>query len=557
MKKLFTLFLGLLAFSLFSQTPNFAWAKQFGGPNNEKPAAMVTDASGNVYITGDFTGTTDFDPGPGTFNMSTVGNDDIFVCKLDASGNLVWAKRMGGTNDDVPKSIALDASGNVYTTGLFYSIDGDFDPGPGTFTLSGSNGFYSDAFISKLDALGNFVWAGQFSGTNTEYANDITIDASGNIFLTGAFSGTVDFDPGVSTSTLTASASAAFITKLSASGNFIWAKQFDTNSGRGNCITTDASGNIYSAGHFVSTTDFDPGVGSYNLSCLGITDIYISKLDAAGNFVWAKQMGGSGYDDAVDIKIDPSGNVGLVGNFEGTADLDPGAATLNFTSAGSDDFFISKLNSAGNLMWAHVFGGPSSDKGASLAISAGGDFYTTGNFQSSAIDMDPGAGTFNLSTGGTFISRLDASGNFGWAGAVGGAGNAITLDASGNIYVSGYFSGGVADFDPGTGTANLTATADDAFILKLTSSLSAISESHSNDNSVQLYPNPTSGSFNVLQNATDANHIEIYNSIGSLIYSAEVKESNISIDLTGNSTGIYFVKVTTEQGSVTKKLLKN
>ncbi len=249
--------------------------------------SIVIDAFGNVYTTGSFESIVDFDPGTGTFNLTSTGNSDIFISKLDQSGNFIWAKIIGGTDADFGYSIAVDASGNVFTTGNF-NITVDFDPGPGTFNLT-SAGNSNDIFISKLDAAGNFVWAKAMGGWNFDWSYSIAVDASGNVFTTGSFEG---------------------------------------------------------------TADFDPGPGTFNLTSAGIQDIFISKLDANGNLVWAKVMGGTQNDQSISIALDASGNAFTTGYFNGTADFDPGAGTFNLTSAGNSDIFIIKLGNitaAGNI----------------------------------------------------------------------------------------------------------------------------------------------------------------------------------------------------------------
>jgi len=141
------------------------WAKSMGGTNLEESVSIAVDDSGNIYTTGYFQGTTDFDPGLGTFNLTSAGVQDIFISKLDASGNFVWAKSIGEISTDIGYSIAIDVSGNVYTAGYFYGT-ADFDPGAGTFNLTSAGG--QDIFISKLDASGNFVWAKSMGGISTE-----------------------------------------------------------------------------------------------------------------------------------------------------------------------------------------------------------------------------------------------------------------------------------------------------------------------------------------------------------------------------------------------------
>src|SRR3990172_3536641 len=180
----------LFCFIANAQTPTFTWAKGMGGPGFDISYSMKIDASGNVYTTGLFVGTSDFDPGVGTFNM-TDASGGIFVSKLDASGNFVWAKQMGGTGSENGYSLYLDVTGNVYITGRFGGT-ADFDPGVGTFNLTSAGA--DDIFICKLDVSGNFVWAKRLGGTGTDYGNAITLDGSGNVLTTGYFQSTVDFD---------------------------------------------------------------------------------------------------------------------------------------------------------------------------------------------------------------------------------------------------------------------------------------------------------------------------------------------------------------------------
>ena len=281
MKKI-TLLLFIITSSVsFAQGTKLEWAKSMGGTSgtsSESAYSIAIDASGNVYTTGHFEGTVDFDPGAGVSNLtSAAGYQDIFISKLDANGNFVWAKRMGGTSYDIAYSIAIDAAGNVYTTGHFFET-ADFDPGAGVSNLTSAGSW--DIFISKLDANGNFVWAKRMGGTSPDEANSIAIDASGNAYTTGFFNETVDFDPGAGVSNLTSAGEAdIFISKLDANGNFVWAKRMGgTSVDKATSIAIDAAGNVYTTGYFYGTVDFDPGAGVSNLTSAGQVDIFISKL---------------------------------------------------------------------------------------------------------------------------------------------------------------------------------------------------------------------------------------------------------------------------------------
>jgi hypothetical protein len=483
------IFLLLTNLSINAQA-NFDWAKKVGGISSDYGSSVAVDASGNVYTTGGFQGTVDFDPGPGTFTLASAGGFDIFISKLDATGNFVWAKSIGGNLSDFGSSITVDASGNIYTTGYFQGTV-DFDPSLSTFTLvsAGSN----DIFISKLDASGNFVWAKRIGDTSSDIGNSITVDASGNVYTTGGFQGTVDFDPGPGTFTLvSAGSSDIFISKLDATGNFVWAKKMGgTSSETGSSIAVDASGNVYTTGIFQGTVDFDSGAGTFALVSAGADDIFISKLDINGDFVWAKKVGGTSLDIVSSIAIDVSGNVYTTGYFQGTVDFDPGVGTFTLASAGAEDNFISKLDINGNFVWAKKVGGTSYDNGGSIAIDGLGNVYTTGAFNGT-VDFDPSLGTYTLASVGSndiFISKLDGAGNFIWAKTMGGSGGdeaySITIDASYNIYTTGTFQTTV-DFDPGAGNFSLSSAGSvDVFIHKMSQCVAPLAPTNTTSSSNQ------------------------------------------------------------------------
>ena len=460
---------------------DFLLAKSMGGTNYDRGNAIAIDSSGNVYITGEFSGTVDFDPGAGTFNLISAGsNDDIFVSKLDSNCNFVWAKRMGGWSDDEGYSIAVDSSGNVYTTGVHEGNNADFDPGAGTYILNGAGG--ADIFVSKLDSNGDFVWAKSMGGGNGDKGNAIVVDSSRNVYTTGYFRNTADFDPGTGIFNLTTPGNTSdpdiFVSKLDSNGDFVWAKSmggsgnYYGDSDEGCSIAVDSNSNIYSTGFFVGTADFDPSTGIFNLISEEGLDIFVSKLNSNGEFIWAKSMGGAGsYDEGRDIALDSHRNVYTTGYFRATGDFDPGVGTFNLASAGLGDIFVSKLDTNGNFVWARNMGGTDGDEGKSLAVDSSGTVYTTGYFNGTA-DFDPGAGSFNLTSAGIFVSKLDSNGDFIGAKGMGGisyydVGYSIILDSSDNVYTTGSFWG-TADFDPGAGIFNLTSTGNsDVFVSKL------------------------------------------------------------------------------------------
>jgi hypothetical protein len=445
MKKIYLISFFLYSgISLRAQQTTFEWAKSIGGYYGLATGVDVAvDNSNNVYTTGTFEGKVNFDPGSGVFNLTTSGYgvQDIFICKYNNTGNLIWAGQIAGTGTQYVTALAVDGSGNIYVTGFFYSAD--FDPGPSVFTLTSVGGF--DTFILKLDNSGNFTWARQignnFSGN--EYAYSIAVDGTGNVYTTGQFQGTSDFDPGTGIFTLATGGSRdIFVSKLDSSGNFVWAKQFAGNNiNVGNSIVVDASGNVYTAGYFKDSVDFDPGSAALIFVSHGQEDIFVSKLDASGNLVWARQMGGGVQDIATSIALDASGNVYTTGYYWTTADFDPGPGIYNLTSSANSDIFISKLDASGNFAWAKSQGGTGYDRAYSIAVDSFGTVYTTGYFFGTG-DFDPGGGTVNLTSFNysydIFVSKLFSNGSLAWVKQLGGAkqeeGNSIAVDGSGNVF---------------------------------------------------------------------------------------------------------------------------
>ncbi|MBU1226332.1 MAG: thrombospondin type 3 repeat-containing protein [Actinobacteria bacterium] len=320
-----------------------SWARQLGGSGNDFATGVAVDSSGNTHVTGSFQVTADFDPGAGTANLTSFGQTDVFLVKLDNTGGFSWVKQFGGTDWDYSEQVAVNASGAIAITGLFWGT-ADFDPGAGTANLTSAG--ISDGFIVRLSASGDLAWAGRFgSAAGRDEAAGVAVDTAGITHATGHYSGTIDADPGAATTNLTSNGGDdAFLVKIGATGNLVWARTLGGNStDYGIGLAVDATGTSYVTGLFYGTADFDPGAGTANLTSHGTADVFAAHFDASGNLIWARGWGGTASDIGYGIDAAASGFSTVTGRFAGTADLDPGPGTLEATSAGGDDAFVSHL----------------------------------------------------------------------------------------------------------------------------------------------------------------------------------------------------------------------
>lgn len=436
------------------------WINQYRNNDFNTDNQLAIDEEGNVYSILTFYNTTDLDPGANTLNFTTNGYRDIAITKVNKSGDLVWAKRFGGSSDDYGLSITLDTFGNIYTAGFIYSASVEFETGNPNSVITNSGN--SEAFVLKLNKDGNFKWVRSFSGNSHEEVRTVKTDKKGNVITSGVFYSTADFDPGMNSFPLTSYGDYdIFISKLDSSGSFVWAKQLGgTNYEYPVDMALDPEGNILTTGYFYRTTDFDPGANSFNLtSNATYYNSFVSKLDQNGDFLWAKMITSDYYNYSRSIDADAKGNViysitGFGNN--GYIDLDPGAGEFKLSTQ-SEDVILSKLSSSGDFIWAKSFGGMDNESAASVTVDQFGNIYSTGYFYSSPIDFDPDTtkSARHIRKGGTnaFIHKLDSAGNFVWGRQIGDPGSAegqsIKIEKNDELYVSGYIGGERVDINPG------------------------------------------------------------------------------------------------------------
>lgn len=474
-RKVFTLC--ALLMSTFGITQNLDYVYQQGADASDITSVTTFDSEGNQYIAGNFSGTVDFDPGVDDFELTSNGGTDVFILKLDAAQNFVWAFSFGGVNSDIVAAIALDADDNIHLTGQF-SGTVDFDPGVGDFSLTWGNG---SAYVAKYNSDGEFSWAVNFSSGGGVTGRGIGVDELGNVYSTGNFSETADFDPGVGSAPLTnlgTFTGDTYVSKLNSDGEFVWVKGFHTHGdSRPFDMAVNAAGDSHITGSFTFICDFDPNGGVVNRTTpsTSIGKSFIVKLNSDGELVWVNDFGDNvNTSSGSGVAIDETGNIYATGSFGGTVDFDLGVDIDNHTSNGLGDIYVVKMDGDGNWIWATSNGGTQNDSGIKIDTDELGNVYTAGYFNLD-VDFDPGVETFNLtSVGGIdfFAQKLSDAGEFEWAVAMGGSetdfANNVYVTGDNEVHVVGYFAETV-DFDPSETELNLTsAGSNDGFFLKLT-----------------------------------------------------------------------------------------
>lgn len=443
------------------------------GTGSSQARSVAVDAAGNTHLAGVFSGVTDFDPAhthAGDADIVTArGANDIFVAKYAPDNTLIWVRRMGGdaAGNDIGEKLEIDGAGNVYVTGRFLDT-ADF--GPITLTSAGD----SDGFVAKLSAAGAVQWAKRWgTAAEQDYGKGIDIDAAGNVLVLG-----VRFDDGHD------------VFKFSSTGAVVWSCYVDTNKGLTPDLTADAAGNVYVAGYFNGTVDFDPGASTRYVSSGQSYAGFVLKLTSAGKFGWVSPFVSQrvnsttyGWSAANCVTLDASGNVIVGGYYGSLVDFNPGSGTTTLPTAGGA--FVAKLNASGSLVWARALSQSQSTDIVfmyGLATDAAGNVYATGSF-TGTVDLDPGAGSYSrrsvrnaadtADSSDLYAVKLTAAGNFAWAETFGGTGSDIGWDIavgpSGTVYLAGSYQDTV-DFDPDpVGTFYLTApgTKSNLFLVKL------------------------------------------------------------------------------------------
>ena len=442
-------------------------ALAYGSTAFEEGKDVTIGPDGDIYMTGTFSGTTDF----GGIVRNTFGNKDIYIAKFDGdTGAPLWVTQAGGLADEDPKDIQVDANGNIFIAGSFNSQNITFysspEAGGPAQTLTNDNiicnndasGCKSDAFLAKYDPDGSLLWVFGYGEQENDCISGISIDGEGNLIATGYFSLDVDFDPGEAEFKMIGGTRDIFVSKYNNDGLFQWAFRVGSTTStlldEGTSVATDPNNNIYISGYFSGDdVDFDPADGLETLLSAGTSrDIFVARYDKEGDLTWAYDIGNT-TADRVNIGrsiIYENDRLYLIGEFSGTGptDFDPRGSSSDenlFASTGSDVFVACYRNSF-SMDWAFNLG--ADGMGTDLAFSADDELLITGTFANSFVDFDPvdnqnellaNSGSTDIflgkyTSGGDYLSAINISSSnaeTAWG---------IAADQNGNTYLTGGFT---------------------------------------------------------------------------------------------------------------------
>jgi len=405
MKELPLLTVGLILTGVFSnkqamcvEIPVVEWTRQLGTASDDKGLGVSVDGSGNAYVTGLTVG--------GLDGNTSAGSADMFLTKYDTAGTKQWTQQLGTAAPDWGYGVSVDGSGNAYVTGL---TEGGLDGNT-------SAGNY-DMFLAKYDTAGTKQWTQQLGTYYWERGSDVSIDGSGSVYVTGVTEGGLDGNTSAGSADM-------FLTKYDTAGTKQWTEQLGTTvEDYGGDVSVDGSGNAYVTGHTYGGLDGNTSAGYF--------DMFLTKYDTAGTKQWTQQLGTADRDVGLGVSIDGSGNAYVTGYTRGGLDGN--------TSAGDVDVFLTKYDTAGTKQWTQQLGTVGQDVGYGVSVDGSGNAYVTGSTRG-GLDGNTSAGDLDM-----FLTKYDTAGTKQWTQQLGTAvedhGRGVSVDGSGNAYVTGYTYG--------------------------------------------------------------------------------------------------------------------
>jgi FlgD Ig-like domain/Beta-propeller repeat len=524
------------------------WSARYGDADAEVPNGVATDASGNVYLCGDFYSTIDF--GGGT--LTSAGGADIFLVKFNSSGTYLWGHSFGDAGlVQGAEALTVNPLGIVTIGGIF---DGTVDFGGGPLTAATGN---RDIFLARFDQSGNYQWSKHFGNSTDEVLRSLARDTLGNVYAAGYFQGSIDFGGGTFTSL---GSYDGFLAKFDGSGSHVWSKQYgDVGDQLCTSVATDMSNNVYLVGGFGGSVNFGGGAIASNGG-----DAFLVKYDAAGTHQWSHAYGDGSSQAADFVATDATGNIYMTSTVSGTIDFGGGP----LTSAGTTDGALAKFDATGAHQWSHIWGDATNQSGGYVAVGPTGTVYLGGTI-SGTVDFGGGP----LVTQGVwdiFLAEFDgSSGVHQWSQRFGDAskyqiGTSVAVDPTDHVILTGFFQGTI-DFGGGILTS---AGSYDVGLAKFAKVPTGVHESPAVAGlAISAYPNPFNPETTIRYVTPSAGRVtvEIYDARGgrvatlvdAMVPAGDYTRSWNGTDGTGApvSSGVYVARVTHPAGTKSYKLV--
>lgn len=546
------------------------WIDTFGGTGYIYTESVTTDNGNAIYITGNFRGTVDFDPGPGQqLRTSTSNTGSIFFLKLNTNGALQWVNVLSGTAQNINQGydIIVSKENGILVSGTFGTGNIDFDPGPGTYLLTAP---VRHIFVAKYNLDGGLLWAKSYGGDGPEESCRMETDYEGNIYLTGQFSSNCDFDPGPAVEMpYPNSQEKLYVLKWDKDGNYQWVRCFTGTGGSSysNDIDYDNNGNLYVCGGFSGTMNFNDGGDGGIMTSSPYLSTFVVKLDTAGTYKWSFS---ADYGTANSGYVDKLSNYYITGYYHNTAvDFDPGPGVYTMPSAGNVQTYICKYDSSKHLLWGRALQSTMVSRGTTIELDSTGMIYVSGEFNQTA-DFNPAAPVYNLTSNGAddiyllklfqcyldpgitlqnqTLTALGTGVSYQWINCASGQNISGATSAS-------YTPAQTGDYAVIITSGNGCKDTSDCY--HVTISTNSIAEQQLAAR-VQLYPNPGYGTYNVVlpQQYAGAT-ITVYDVLGRevMVQALDDQQTTVSLD---TASGVYMLRIRLKDGmEVHKKLIHN
>ena len=378
----------------YDPSGNILWVRTCNGYADVE--GISSDASGNAYVVGNFYNDSVSFGSTTLINPNHGGqNSNIYFTKYDASGNVIWAKNLGGINNDLAAGVSTDAFGHVYITGNFTGDSLTF----GNITVHHIGS--SDGFVAKFTTAGDALWIRNVGAPVSTGSVAICTDATGSVIMTGYFQYNYMYVGSLSSMISSPYSNNIFVTKYDSSGLNQWRRYVGNNYGISPTgIAADSSGNVYVTGYYNDTLIW----GGATLASLGYQNIFTAQYNASGSVMWEKSAGGNYVDQSNGISTDAAGNSYITGYFQ--SDTSRFDSTLLLNTSGNQITFVTQYDPFGKVDWAIAPIGNSNNAGAGTSYNNAG-VYLTGNFRSSSIVFN--TDTLPSSKQGFYLAKLDTT----------------------------------------------------------------------------------------------------------------------------------------------------